>query len=72
MSRVALASIRSLTFYKDELTKSRRGKHIPQLKCVGKACKLFSPDAIRCTNAGGEGTDVDWTVRGTTILCITH
>lgn len=62
MSKVALASIKSLTFYKDALTKARRTDPIPQLNCLGKACELFTPDAVRCINVGGEGTDVDWKV----------
>jgi hypothetical protein len=62
MSRVALSSIRSLTFYRDEVTLARRSSPIPQLTCVGKACKLYTPDVVRCQNAGGEGIDVDWKV----------
>lgn len=60
MSRVALASIPALTFYKDELTAARRGDPIPQLTCIGKACRFYTPDVVRCTNSGGSGTDVDW------------
>ncbi|KAL5504358.1 hypothetical protein ACEPAH_8432 [Sanghuangporus vaninii] len=61
MSRVLLEQIRSLTLYKGELTKARRLSPIQQLKCVGKACKLFQPDVVRCYNNGGSGTDIDWT-----------
>lgn len=61
-SRVALDSIRSLTFYSDTLTQSRRTPPIPQLKCIGKPCSLFQPDVVRCVNEGGQGTDVDWKV----------
>ncbi|KAI0709785.1 hypothetical protein C8Q76DRAFT_80283 [Earliella scabrosa] len=60
MSRVALAKIPSLTFYKDSQTLSRRGQPIPQLTCIGKPCRLYQPEAVRCTNIGGSGTDVDW------------
>ncbi|TBU25201.1 hypothetical protein BD311DRAFT_728203 [Dichomitus squalens] len=60
MSRVALSQIRSLTFYQGERTLSRRGQPIPQLKCVGKPCKLYQPEVVRCTSLGGSGTDVDW------------
>ena len=63
MSRVALAEIESLTFYGDSLTKARRTSPIPQLKCVGETCKLYQPEVVRCTNAGGSGTEIDWTVR---------
>ena len=60
MSRVPLSSIRSLTLYKGEQTLSRRGQPIPQLKCIGTPCKLYQPEAVRCTSLGGSGTDVDW------------
>ncbi|OBZ72211.1 Store-operated calcium entry-associated regulatory factor [Grifola frondosa] len=60
MSRVALSRIKSLTFYKDAQTLSRRGKPVPQLNCIGKPCNLYTPEVIRCVNIGGEGTDVDW------------
>ncbi|KAI0364319.1 DUF1183-domain-containing protein [Pilatotrama ljubarskyi] len=60
MSRVALAKIPALTFYKDELTLARRAPPIPQLTCIGKPCRLYQPDVVRCVNIGGSGTDVDW------------
>ncbi|KAJ7285036.1 hypothetical protein C8J57DRAFT_1290218 [Mycena rebaudengoi] len=60
MSRIELARIPALTFYKDSLTESRRTKAIPQLICVGKPCKLFTPDVVRCTSLGGSGVEVDW------------
>ncbi|PCH42589.1 hypothetical protein WOLCODRAFT_132447 [Wolfiporia cocos MD-104 SS10] len=60
MSRTALSRIRALTFYKDSLTKSQRGDPVPQLECVGKPCRLYQPEVVRCTNIGGEGVDVDW------------
>jgi len=60
MSRVELAKIKSLTFYKDSYTAARRTFALPQLVCVGKPCKLFQPDAVRCVSLGGTGTEVDW------------
>ncbi|OSC98530.1 DUF1183-domain-containing protein [Trametes coccinea BRFM310] len=60
MSRVALAQIPSLTFYKDEFTLSRRGSPIPQLTCIGKPCRLYQPEVVHCVNIGGSGADVDW------------
>ncbi|RPD54336.1 DUF1183-domain-containing protein [Lentinus tigrinus ALCF2SS1-6] len=60
MSRIALARIPSLTFYKDSVTASRRGNPIPQLSCIGKPCRLYQPEVVRCTNLGGTGTEVDW------------
>lgn len=62
MSRVALAKIPALTFYKDSVTLSRRTRPIPQLTCVGKPCKSYQPDVVRCESLGGEGTDIDWKV----------
>ncbi|KAF9003958.1 hypothetical protein BDQ17DRAFT_1355203 [Cyathus striatus] len=53
MSRVELAKIPALTFYKDAYTAARRTSPIPQLVCHGYPF-------IRCTNLGGSGTDVDW------------
>lgn len=60
MSRVALSQIHSLSFYKDKPTLSRRGQPIPQLKCIGRPCRLYQPEAVRCTNLGGAGPDFDW------------
>ncbi|KAH9972763.1 hypothetical protein BGW80DRAFT_1172618 [Lactifluus volemus] len=60
MSRVKLTDISALTLYSGEPTLSRRGQPIRQLVCKGDACKLFTPDVIRCVNLGGEGTEVDW------------
>ncbi|KAF8806995.1 DUF1183-domain-containing protein [Phlegmacium glaucopus] len=60
MSRVELAKIRSLTFYKDSYTAARRTSALPQLVCVGKPCKLFQPEVVRCISLGGTGTEVDW------------
>ncbi|KAF8510952.1 hypothetical protein BU17DRAFT_55037 [Hysterangium stoloniferum] len=59
-SKVALDSIRSLTFYNGEFTKARRTSPIPQLKCIGKPCNVFQPDVVRCINDGGRGLDVEW------------
>ena len=62
MSRVELAKIKSLTFYKDSYTAARRTPSLPQVVCVGKPCKLYQPDVVRCVSLGGTGTDVDWKV----------
>ena len=62
MSRIQLQSIPALTFYQGALTAARRADAIPQLSCIGKACKIYQPEAIRCTNAGGSGNSVDWKV----------
>ncbi|PPQ70300.1 hypothetical protein CVT26_014585 [Gymnopilus dilepis] len=60
MSKVELAKIKSLTFYKDAYTTARRTSALPQLVCVGKPCKLFQPEVVRCESLGGSGTDIDW------------
>jgi len=60
MSRVQLEKIQALTFYKDAVTTARRGSPIPQLVCLGKPCSLYTPEAVRCTNLGGQGTEIDW------------
>ncbi|KAB8349527.1 hypothetical protein FH972_023553 [Carpinus fangiana] len=61
---VQLSSIQALTFRKDALTTHRRVSAIPQLTCVGgSAHGLFTPDAVRCQNAGAgySAADVEWT-----------
>lgn len=63
MSRIALASIPSLTLYKDEFTTGRRTRPVPQLVCDGAPCARYTPDVVRCTNAGGRGAHIDWTCR---------
>ncbi|KAF7336671.1 OPT-domain-containing protein [Mycena venus] len=60
MSRLELARIPALTFYKDALTEARRTDPIPQLVCVGKPCKLYQPEVVRCQSLGGAGTEIDW------------
>uniref|UniRef100_A0A8H7Y2W1 Store-operated calcium entry-associated regulatory factor n=1 Tax=Psilocybe cubensis TaxID=181762 RepID=A0A8H7Y2W1_PSICU len=60
MSKIELAKIKSLTFYNDAVTAARRTAPMPQLVCVGKPCRVFQPEAVRCVNLGGSGTDVDW------------
>lgn len=62
MSRIALETIPSLTFYKDAITAARRTNPISQLVCIGKPCALYQPDVVHCKNIGGSGTDVDWKV----------
>ncbi|KAK7033176.1 OPT oligopeptide transporter protein-domain-containing protein [Favolaschia claudopus] len=60
MSRLELAKISALTFYKDSFTEARRTEPIPQLVCVGKPCKLYQPEVVRCQSLGGSGTDIEW------------
>ncbi|KAF9073447.1 DUF1183-domain-containing protein [Rhodocollybia butyracea] len=60
MSRVKLASIKSLTLYSDALTQARRTSPLSQLVCVGKPCKRYQPEVVHCKNIGGNGVDIDW------------
>ncbi|KAJ6513193.1 hypothetical protein C8R45DRAFT_962762 [Mycena sanguinolenta] len=60
MSRVELAKISALTFYKDSVTEGRRTSPIPQLVCVGEPCNVYQPEVVRCQSLGGSGTDIDW------------
>ncbi|KAF9532514.1 hypothetical protein CPB83DRAFT_846914 [Crepidotus variabilis] len=60
MSKVELAKIRALTFYKDGVTTYKRSHALPQLVCVGKPCRLYQPEVVRCENLGGSGVEVDW------------
>ncbi|WWD21916.1 hypothetical protein CI109_106404 [Kwoniella shandongensis] len=59
--KVPLKSIKTLTFYADQLTAARRTSPIPQLTCIGKACKSFQPEVVQCTNMGDDGfAGVQW------------
>ncbi|PFH53035.1 hypothetical protein AMATHDRAFT_138919 [Amanita thiersii Skay4041] len=59
-NRVELASISSLTLYKDKQAVGRRST-VPQLTCQGKPCRLFQPEVVYCRKLpGGSGTDIDW------------
>jgi len=60
MSRIALESIPTITFYKDSLTTARRTTPIAQLVCLGKPCATYQPEVVRCRNIGGSGVNVDW------------
>jgi len=60
MSRLEFARIPALTFYKDATTTYRRTSPLPQLVCLGKPCKLYTPDVVRCESLGGVGTEIDW------------
>ncbi|WWC58995.1 uncharacterized protein I303_101541 [Kwoniella dejecticola CBS 10117] len=53
--KVALKSIKTLTFYADRLTNARRVDPIPQLTCSGSACKLYQPEVVQCVNMGDDG-----------------
>lgn len=57
---VLLTSIKTLTLYAGEKTAARRTSPVPQLKCIGKPCNLYQPDAVQCFNVGGTGNEVNW------------
>lgn len=57
--KVALDSIKALTFYRHQLTASRRTDPIPQLTCQGNLCLKFAPRAVQCVHRG----DGQWKVR---------
>ncbi|RSH90091.1 hypothetical protein EHS25_001424 [Saitozyma podzolica] len=60
-ARVPLASIKSITLRAGRDTRARRGAPIPQLQCIGKACEVYQPDAVQCTNMGDDGTgNMQW------------
>ncbi|WRT65187.1 uncharacterized protein IL334_002130 [Kwoniella shivajii] len=59
--KVPLKGIKTLTFYSNQLTASRRVDPIPQLKCIGSACKLYQPEVVQCVNMGDDGLGgVQW------------
>ncbi|KAK4683413.1 hypothetical protein P7C73_g6855, partial [Tremellales sp. Uapishka_1] len=59
--KVALKGVKTLTFFADKKTTGRRTSPIPQLECVGKACRGFQPQVIQCTNNGDDGAgSIQW------------
>jgi hypothetical protein len=58
MSRLELAKIPALTFYKDSFTEARRTEPIPQLVCVGKPCKLYQVRKHRIPSVHSFGLNI--------------
>ncbi|KAG0358155.1 Store-operated calcium entry-associated regulatory factor [Gamsiella multidivaricata] len=59
--KVLLKDVQTLTLHKDKMTAGRRASPVPQLTCVGgNACGDYEPDIVQCTNAGFDGSDVQW------------
>ncbi|KAL1922896.1 uncharacterized protein VTP21DRAFT_9272 [Calcarisporiella thermophila] len=58
--KVLLRDVQSITLRKGEYTTARRSTPIPQLSCIGSACRQYSPDVIQCKNMGWDGQDVQW------------
>ena len=52
--KVLLSGVKSLIFYRNKRTTSRRTHSIHQLSCVGgtAGCRLFKPDVVECENLG--------------------
>ena len=68
--KVLLKDLKTLTFYRNKRTTSRRTHSIHQLSCVGgtAGCKLFTPDKVECENVAtpNEKTSIhkiNWTCR---------
>ena len=63
--RVLLSDVKTLTFFRNKRTTSRRTHSIHQLSCVGgtAGCKLFTPDSVECQNGGpsiDQKSKVNW------------
>jgi len=56
---VPISSVEALTLQSGRMTTGRRTAPINQLSCRGANC-MFAPSSVRCTNAGFDGTDVQW------------
>lgn len=52
--KILLRNVKTLTFYRNKRTTSRRTHSIHQLSCVGgtAGCRLFTPDFVECINVG--------------------
>ncbi|KAF9292006.1 hypothetical protein BKA57DRAFT_411105 [Linnemannia elongata] len=59
--KVLLKDVQTLTLHQGRMTTGRRTSPVPQIKCVGgNACGDFEPEVVQCTNAGFDGSDVQW------------
>ncbi|KAG0054608.1 Store-operated calcium entry-associated regulatory factor [Gryganskiella cystojenkinii] len=59
--KVLLRDVQTLTLHRGRMTTGRRSSPVPQLSCVGgNACGDYEPDVVQCTNAGFDGSDVQW------------
>ncbi|KAG4416243.1 hypothetical protein IFR04_010646, partial [Cadophora malorum] len=59
---ILLSSVKTLTLRSNALTSHRRVSAVPQLKCVGPACKHHNVERMRCTNQGSSYNeeDIEW------------
>ncbi|KAG0276799.1 hypothetical protein BGZ96_003140 [Linnemannia gamsii] len=59
--KVLLKDVQTLTLHQGRMTTGRRTSPVRQIKCVGgNACGDFEPEVVQCTNAGFDGSDVQW------------
>ncbi|MCJ1337478.1 hypothetical protein MMC09_002760 [Bachmanniomyces sp. S44760] len=60
---ILLSTVNALTLRANLKTTHRRVAPVPQLKCLGPACKHHTIDVLRCRNAGADYSDEDiqWT-----------
>ena len=59
---VPIRSVASLSLRRGAMTTGRRSSPVQQLTCTGWNCG-YAPDTVRCTNAGWDGSDVQWTCK---------
>ncbi|ORX36145.1 hypothetical protein BD324DRAFT_526643 [Kockovaella imperatae] len=55
-SKVLLKDVKTVLFHAGAQTVARRTEPLPQLTCIGKACKVFQPEIVQCTNMGEDDT----------------
>ncbi|CED84125.1 Protein of unknown function DUF1183, TMEM66 [Phaffia rhodozyma] len=62
-TKVPLKSIQTITLYPDQKTNARRTSPIPQLTCVGSACRQYEQyvEVVQCSNMGNDGSgNIQW------------
>lgn len=60
-SERSVSSVSALTLHGDQMTTSRRVSPVPQLKCIGRACRSYQPPTVQCVPIGSSGeNDVQW------------
>ncbi|KAI1314711.1 hypothetical protein EDD11_001833 [Mortierella claussenii] len=59
--KILLRDVQTLTLHRGRMTTGRRAAPVPQVTCAGgNACGDYEPDVVQCTNAGFDGSDVQW------------
>lgn len=61
--KILMENVKSLTFFRNRKTTSRRTNSIHQLSCVGgtAGCKLFTPSVVECIKIGYDRNKVSHT-----------